>query len=192
MRTFQSPEFADALKDAEPLTPIYGYQRTANQWRRYDKLPRLPDRFILMGDAVCAFNPVYGQGMTAAALGAVELDCLLADPPANGFGLRFQKRLAKALQAPWLMATGEDFRYPGTEGKRPGPLAHFVHWYIDRMLVLMPDSRALSDLFSEVLQMYKQPAALFQPWVFWTVLTSRPKAATTPTAKPIEQRQPIG
>ncbi|MDP9122455.1 MAG: 2-polyprenyl-6-methoxyphenol hydroxylase-like oxidoreductase, partial [Acidobacteriota bacterium] len=76
-----------------------------------------------LGDSVCAFNPVYAQGMTLASLGVVELDRALAKHARTGLdGLagRFQKRLAVIIATPWAMATGGDRRWPSTRGGRGG------------------------------------------------------------------------
>ncbi|MGH9962867.1 MAG: hypothetical protein ACREBC_38080, partial [Pyrinomonadaceae bacterium] len=72
---------------------------------------------LLLGDSVCAFNPVHGQGMTIAAMGATALDeCLRENPALADFSKRFQKRLTKVTAAPWMLATSEDYRYRETEG----------------------------------------------------------------------------
>ena len=83
--------------------------------------------FVVLGDAACSFNPVYGQGMTTAGLAALVLkQCLheqrrrLPSGDLTGFAHRFQRCLAKVNKGPWLLATGEDLRYPQVEGTRPG------------------------------------------------------------------------
>jgi flavin-dependent dehydrogenase len=65
--SLHSPAIHDAIKDAEPASPVYGYRRTANRLRHYER-KRLPGNFLVAGDAACVLNPSYGQGMTAAAL----------------------------------------------------------------------------------------------------------------------------
>ncbi|HKP87230.1 MAG TPA: FAD-dependent monooxygenase, partial [Blastocatellia bacterium] len=72
-RSLRTSALYDAIKDARPLTPIVSHRGTENRLRHYERLPRLPEGFVLVGDSVCAFNPVYGQGMTMAALGALTL-----------------------------------------------------------------------------------------------------------------------
>ncbi|MDB5310297.1 MAG: monooxygenase FAD-binding protein, partial [Gemmataceae bacterium] len=73
-RSLRSPAVYEAIAAAEPLTPIAGQRATENRQRHYARLGRFPEGVVAVGDAVCAFNPVYGQGMTAAALGAEVLD----------------------------------------------------------------------------------------------------------------------
>lgn len=183
-RSLRSPALYEAIKDAQPLTPVYGYQRTENRWRHYERLSRRPEGFVLLGDAVCAFNPVYGQGMTAAALGALALDdCLRTQGRRQGHDLtglaaRFQQRLAKVNATPWLMATGEDFRWATTEGGKPSAITRLMHRYIDEVLYLSAQSGQVYQAFGQVTHLVAPPATLFQPHVLTRVLrhaASRPR-----------------
>ena len=110
----------DAIRMAEPLTPIKTHRATQNRLRQYERA-ELPENFLLLGDAVCAFNPVYGQGMTTAALGVLTLQKSLLEQNGslNGLSRRFQKRLAKVNETPWMLATSEDYRYGEIVGGSP-------------------------------------------------------------------------
>ena len=181
-RSLRVPILYDLLKDTQPLSPIYSYRRTENRWRHYEQLKSLPDGIVGIGDAVCTFNPVYGQGMTTAALGAIALDrCLQQAHPTtlNGFPLRFHRQLARILQAPWLMATGEDSRWSTTEGAKPKWSDRFVQKYLDRVSLLMQDSPVVSKVFAEVVHMVKPPTALFAPNILLQVLKSYSKKGLT-------------
>lgn len=172
-RSLRVPILYDLLKDAQPISPIYSYRRTENCWRHYERLSRFPDGIVAIGDAVCAFNPVYGQGMTMAALGAMTLDrCLKQSPSPKGFPLRFHNQLARILNTPWLMATGEDSRWSTTEGAKPKKSDRWMQQYIDRITVLMQDSPALLKTFAEVVHMVKPPTVLFAPNIMLQVLAS--------------------
>jgi 2-polyprenyl-6-methoxyphenol hydroxylase-like FAD-dependent oxidoreductase len=162
----------ETIKDAEPISEIYGYQRTANRLRHFERLTHWPEQFIVIGDAACAFNPVYGQGMTTGALGALELDACLRDHAQNlsGLGAQFQKRLAKVAAIPWVMATGEDLRYPATEGKRPGAFTRIVQKYIDHVQLLVPHDTDVARTFFQVTNLLVPPTALFQPAIILKVL----------------------
>lgn len=181
-RSLRVPMLYDLLKDAQPLSPIYSYRRTENCWRHYEQLKSLPDGIVAVGDAVCTFNPVYGQGMTTAALGAIALNrCLQQAHPTklNGFPLRFHRQLARILQAPWLMATGEDGRWSTTEGAKPRWGDRFIQKYVDRVSLLMQDSSDVSRAFAEVVHMVKPPTALFAPNILLQVLKSYSKPSLT-------------
>jgi hypothetical protein len=83
---------------------------------------------------------------------------------------RFQKAIVKAVEVPWMLATGEDFRYSETEGKRP-PGIHLLHWYTRRVNELTGSNPMIAGLFYQVLHLLIPPAALFRPRVVWAVLT---------------------
>jgi hypothetical protein len=83
---------------------------------RYERLRRFPAGLLVIGDAVCSFNPVYGQGMSAAALQAVALRDLL-----RGGSLptprKFFRRIAKVIDIPWEIAVGAGLAFPGALGQ---------------------------------------------------------------------------
>jgi 2-polyprenyl-6-methoxyphenol hydroxylase-like FAD-dependent oxidoreductase len=171
-RSLAANAIYETIQEAEPISDIYGYQRTENRLRHFEQLARWPEHLVVMGDAACAFNPVYGQGMTMGAMGALELDQCLQQQSGDLFGLgkHFQKRLAKAASIPWLMATGEDLRYPATEGKRPGWAARLVQKYIDHVQVLILHDSDMARVFFEVTNLLRPPLALFQPRIMGKVL----------------------
>ena len=170
----QPPLMYEALHEATPLEPAVGYQRTDNRWRHYERLERQPENFVLVGDAACAFNPVYGQGMTIAAIDALALDECLRDAANTGslagMARRFQRAMAKGLAAPWLMATSEDFRVPQTEGAKPGRATRVMHRYMDRVTMAASKNANVFRAFVDVTQLIKPPSALFSPAIVAQVL----------------------
>ena len=113
-----------AIRNAEPLSQIRGWQQTANLWRRFERLDRWPEGFVAVGDAVRAFNPVYGQGMTVAATTAVALDRALSDHRQRhgddlaGFARPFQRLVGRHGADAWQLSPAR------TCGTRPprGPV----------------------------------------------------------------------
>ncbi|HLX58646.1 MAG TPA: FAD-dependent monooxygenase [Ktedonobacteraceae bacterium] len=176
-RSLPMPNLYEAIKDADGLAPIVTHKFPANRWRHYERMRRFPDSFIVLGDAACSFNPIYGQGMTTAALQAGALSNYLPQylrvhGGLHGFAPHFQKKVARAVRVPWLLATGEDFRYPETQGSRP-PGMRLYNWYAGRVHELSCSHPLTTLRFYEVLHMLKSPAVLFNPRTLFAVLFNR-------------------
>lgn len=176
-QTLASPALYHAIKDAEPLSPIAGFRKTENRLRYYERLPRWPEGLIVTGDAACAFNPIYGQGMTVAALGAETLEQALReqkqrrpDGDLAGLARRFQRALAKVTARPWESATGADFRYPETEGGQASRKQRLLYRYGDGVRALAGENPAVYRIFIEVAHLLKPGTALLQPGIALHVL----------------------
>ncbi|HRD78998.1 MAG TPA: hypothetical protein PK264_24190, partial [Hyphomicrobiaceae bacterium] len=172
-------EVARALKDAEPVSDIAGYRDTVNRWRHFERLAAWPDRLLAVGDAVCAFNPVYGQGMSAAAREAQMLASTLGqgtDLRMAGACRRLQKDLARFLAGPWTLATGEDYRFATTLGPPRPRLMRLAHWFTDRVMQAATTDSYVQDRFMRVMHMVDAPLALANPLVVARALLS-PRAA---------------
>ena len=171
-RSLRSPILYEAIKHAQSLTPISNYRATENRLWHYEQMELWPDRLAVLGDAACAFNPVYGQGMTTAALAALELRTCLRQSNADyqGVSRHFQQRLAKINRSPWVLATSEDLRFEGAEGRSPGLGASLMHMYLDRVLRAATHSTSVRTRFLEVQGMLKGPANIFRPSVLFEVL----------------------
>jgi 2-polyprenyl-6-methoxyphenol hydroxylase-like FAD-dependent oxidoreductase len=116
-QSLPTPRFYEAIKAARPLTKPVGFQRAASRIRRYDKLPRYLEGFLVCGDAAYILNPVYAQGMTAAAIGSQALDQCLAQQPQGdltGLSHAFQTQLSHSLRRLWHMVTSQDWRWSAT------------------------------------------------------------------------------
>lgn len=180
-----NPDLRALLADAHPVGPLYQFLDTRNRCRQYDKLSRWPDRLVALGDAYCAFNPVYGQGMTVAILQAVELGKTLTGREAlDGVGRDVQRRVARLARIPWLMATSEDRVWAAlvSDRKVSAPL-RMTAWYKQRLLYLAvhdADPVVLRTFFS-VFHMLKSPAAMAHPRIMAKVLlrARSPRAART-------------
>ncbi|MEM9457046.1 MAG: FAD-dependent monooxygenase [Myxococcota bacterium] len=169
------PSIYEAIRIAQPLTPIRGFRTPRNRLRHFDRLERWPERLVATGDSVCAFNPIYGQGMTTSALDALALEQSLREQqqrPRAGFEQRFQRRVAQTVAAPWLIATGEDLRWEGIalEGARPRWGLRWIHRYMDLVLEQARGDQIVSQAYSDVLNMMQTPESLMRPRVAGRVL----------------------
>lgn len=117
--TINIPDFQHAFDNFEVVGPIIGWRNTANRMRNFAAAEVRPDRFVAIGDATAAFNPIYGQGMAGAAFGANMLRDMLAERQGGdlaGFALEFQKSLQTDVLEPiWLVSTSADYGVPGVE-----------------------------------------------------------------------------
>ena len=168
------PEFQDALKDAEPISQPYGYRGTSSRWRHYEQLERWPERFVVLGDAFCGFNPIYGQGMSVSAMSAVTLADHVRDCNGNldGVAQSTLRAISRITQGAWLLATSADLEWPGTQGGTIGqsPIERFGRWYVGEMLDAMAFDNTVRLEFLAVNQLIKPSAALFAPGVFLRVM----------------------
>lgn len=176
-RALISPVIFDAIREAEPCSPIRGFRNTENRWRHFERLASWPRRFVVIGDGVCAFNPIYAQGMTLAILQALELGTHVARarhqglaPGEGDFARKFHRALVPTLEKGWLVATGEDCRWQTTEGPRGGLMQRASHWYLDRMMELTPESSTMVHAFFSVTHMLKPPSSLLLPKISGPVL----------------------
>ncbi|MFF4453194.1 FAD-dependent oxidoreductase [Streptomyces goshikiensis] len=173
-RTLRSPALYDAIRDAKPLSSATGFRGTANEWRHYERMERWPAGFIVLGDASCRFNPVYGHGMTVAALAADALAAAIRDlGPAEipGAARRLQRRTAAAAEVAWQIATSEDQRYPETEGPPPDRAARILQKYMSRVMVGANADPGISAPFFGVLSLSAPPNTLLSPGTVVRVLS---------------------
>jgi 2-polyprenyl-6-methoxyphenol hydroxylase-like FAD-dependent oxidoreductase len=166
------PVVHDLVVSARPLTEIVSYRFAANQRRLYERMKRFPEGYLVTGDAVCSFNPIYGQGMSVAATEAKALDECLATGSAD-LAKRFYARARKLVDIPWLIATGEDLRSPQVEGPRP-PGSWLVNQYLDRVHAAASDDATVCRKFFDVLNLLAPPSSLMSPPLAWRVLVRRP------------------
>ncbi len=162
------PSLYEAIRVAEPLTPIRGYRTPTNRLRHFERLSRRPAGFIVMGDAVCAFNPIYGQGITTRALEALALQKVLrtsSDTTSERFARRVQQAVSKVVAAPWMVATGEDLRWQGVQlnGADAGLGKRLIHRYGDLFLKQALHDEFLSATFQRMINMMEPPSSLMKP-----------------------------
>lgn len=166
-KSLPSPVLAEAYQQATPLTPIRAYRPTANRRRHFDRMKRWPEGFVVLGDAACTFNPVYGQGMTIASLGAEALGQCLATGKSTHY---FQRMLAKTTDVAWLLSSGPDLRFPETEGEKPGWFLKLQYRYLDQIFQLTTRDNFVKSRFVQIVHLVKSPQSLFTPGMLWRVL----------------------
>jgi 2-polyprenyl-6-methoxyphenol hydroxylase-like FAD-dependent oxidoreductase len=141
-------------------------------------MKRWPENFITLGDSACAFNPMYGQGISVAAMCAKTLgECLKSDGKIKilekNFAKKFQKRIATVNSFPWLLGTSEDLRWPTSQGPSPNLVTKLMQKYVNEVMLLGPQSAIATRSFFTVLHMLKPPIVLFHPRVILDLATKK-------------------
>lgn len=181
------PVLHDWLIKAERLSPVHGFRKTANLRRRYDRPGRRPAGFLATGEALCAFNPVYGQGMSVAALSALALREALSDPRRVPTTHRVQRALFAVARPAWDISAGADKNVPGATGNALAPrlVDRPVDWYLQRVEQRATGNPVVGAAFRRVLSLNAPATTLFAPSVARAVLFGpTPWTPPEPPAEP--------
>ena len=175
----RSPIIAEEVALAQPISPVYSYRNMANRWRRYDKWKGALSGFVALGDSTCAFNPVYGQGMTSCAVGALILGEMIERRGAEDPELprKFFSAQAAFQSGPWGLATGADFRFSTTDGERP-VLSRLLAPVFGRLWEIQRHDDVLRERIIDVINMVRPPSALFTPSSLARIALAMAKART--------------
>ncbi|MEV4504683.1 FAD-dependent oxidoreductase [Streptomyces klenkii] len=182
-----SGDLHTVLAELEPLTPIVGYAHTANRRYPYHRVVPWPDRLIAVGDAVCALNPIYAQGMTVAAQQALLLrDAVTAHPVSlDGLAHTVQKRVGRALALPWLTATLPDRSW--LPDQAPRGLLALAHRFVDRYQRLVPEQPRMFHDIARVTNMLSSPALLLHPRHLVRIGATAARRTPTPAPPALSQ-----
>ncbi|YCK42739.1 FAD-dependent oxidoreductase [Actinomadura sp. ATCC 39365] len=181
------PDVYDAVRDAEPLDEGVTFTFPASVRRRYERLPAFPDGLLVLGDGVCSFNPVYGQGMTVAAMEAMILREHLqagAVPPWQAFF----RDISRVIDVPWDISAGADLAFPGVEGRRTAKV-RIGNAYMARLHAAAARDGAVTAAFMRVAGLVDPPQTLMRPALMLRVLCQS-GAGPAPAAAP-EQRPQV-
>lgn len=148
---------------------IAHYPFPSNTRHHYEKLDRFPDGLVVVGDGIASFNPLYGQGMSVAALEALLLHSSLATGGLDDLAARFFKQSTGVVDIAWMMAVGADFQFPQTSGPKPRG-SGLMSRYITRLNRKAHTDGTLRDTFMRVMMMENPPTTLLHPSVVWRVL----------------------
>lgn len=175
---FAPPFLIAALRAGEPLGAVSAQRYPASTWRRYDKLRQFPAGLLVIGDAICSFNPVYMQGMTMAALQAVALRNCLADRDGD-LSRRFFKVTAKQIAPVWRANRLMDLTLSQGGGWR-WALRRLVSWQMDKVATAAAKDPAVGEALLRVTHFVDPPVRLLQPSFLMRLVAAnrQPRAAT--------------
>jgi 2-polyprenyl-6-methoxyphenol hydroxylase-like FAD-dependent oxidoreductase len=162
---FAPPQALAAILEATPISDVVQHRVPASVWRRYDLMRRFPKGLLVIGDALCSFNPIYGQGMTVAALEALALrDCLAYGT--DDIARRFFGAAARPIRQAWQLAAIGDLALPEIEGAR-SLMTRLLNGYVDRVLTAAEFDAAALDQFYRVTSLVDPATRLLRPSMLW-------------------------
>jgi len=165
---------------------VHHYPFPSSVRRHYESLDRFPEGLVVTGDAIASFNPIYGQGMSVAALDALVLHHELA-AGLDGIAPRVFDRASGVVDEAWKLAVGNDFIFPGTTGPKPAGTDLF-NAYVARLVRRAHDDGALAEAFLRVFRLEQSVTSLLRPGVAWRVL--RPRLGRTGAESPADLGTP--
>jgi hypothetical protein len=167
-RSLPAPDIYNVITGAEPLSEPFPYRFKASLRRRYERLSHFPEGYLTFGDAICSFNPIYGQKMSVAAIEALDLQQELRQGTA-GLWRRFFLRAAKSIDNPWQIAVSSDLRFPEVEGKRT-PGMRLINAYMPWLHRAAHRDPVVARTFQDVVGLIEPPQSLIRPRILWRVL----------------------
>jgi len=177
-RNLPAPYIYEVVRQAEPAGEPASARFPASVRRRYEKLNRFPRGYLVMGDAMSSFNPIYGQGMSVAALEAIELQAVLREP-SNNLAPRFFARAAKVVDIPWSIAVGNDLRMPEAAGPRTLGLK-LINAYIARLHRAAHLDPEVARAFHRVGNLLAPPPSILHPRIALRVLRGNLRSRPQP------------
>jgi 2-polyprenyl-6-methoxyphenol hydroxylase-like FAD-dependent oxidoreductase len=170
-KNLPTPDIHRVIRDAQPINSPVPYKFASNLRRRYEKLENFPEGYLVFGDALCSFNPIYAQGMTVAAMEAAALKQWLNQDPKQS-ARNFFRRVTKIIDLAWSAAVGNDLSYPEIEGPRT-PMTRFFKKYMDKLHFAAHQDAQVSIAFLKMINMVAPPSVILHPKIIWRVLKSQ-------------------
>ena len=181
-KSLHTPKLYEIVKVGERISEITHHRFPSSLRRHYERLTDFPEGFVVLGDAVASFNPVYAQGMSSAALQAEALQFELKKRAnettwLKGFAPAFFTRVAEVVSTPWMLAANSDFAYPQTRGERP-PRLNDSDRYLAAVEALSAEDKQVQTLVWEVFNLAKPLSALSEEPLRGRALAQMEKMAT--------------
>ena len=166
---------SEVLNEAEQISQIQSFRGTQNIWRHYEKMPSYPNGLLVLGDALCAFNPLHGQGLTLIARSAQLLDQQLQQGKKTHYSSKWSqsnyRKLNRVFLSAWMFAISEDMRWPETIGRKVDWKLKLAYRFTDKLLATSQNSKYVTQACLAVANMVRSPVSLIKPGIllrmFW-------------------------
>lgn len=173
------PNVSAVLRESEPIGDLSVQHYPVSVWRRYDKLERFPSGYLVVGDAFCSFNPVFGQGMTSSAVQASVLHTCLSQSP-DDLSRRFFGASAKKLTPMWLGNRTTDYTIMPSDKKVQSLLKKLANLAMDRVWAAATIDIVLVETVVRQMQHLEPITALWKPAMLRRVVGGNRRLARRP------------
>ncbi|MEU3910201.1 FAD-dependent monooxygenase [Streptomyces sp. NPDC029721] len=182
-RSLDNPLLAEQIARRSRHEELHRYTNPGSTWRLHHRNPGWPEGLIAIGDALCVFNPVYGQGLTVPAIEAEALGSLLHRRRSTGTGLtglsrEYLRTAARIIKVPWSLSTTSDLMW--SPAGRP-LAARFAHWYNQQVFTLARHDADVWTRFVKVANMTAPSSLLMHPSVLAKIARQNLTRRPTPT-----------
>jgi 2-polyprenyl-6-methoxyphenol hydroxylase-like FAD-dependent oxidoreductase len=162
-KSLDQPNVYEAIKNGVADSEIQVYRFPSLHRYHYEKQSDFPSGLLVIGDAFCRLDPLFGQGMSIAAKEAELLSKVLRKYDSKKqLTHHFHRQTSKIIDVPWLIALTEDFRFRTTTGRKPMGLS-FLQWYVKKVVYACEQNKDVYSQFIKVLHLKAHPASLFKP-----------------------------
>ncbi|MFI6364234.1 FAD-dependent oxidoreductase [Nocardia sp. NPDC050630] len=184
--TMPAPDIHELITTSEPLDDAVPHRFRSPVRRRFERLSAVPQGFLVLGDALCSFNPLYAQGMAVAAQQALALrECLRAESDQAGLPARYYCAAGKVVDVAWQLAAGADLGHPGVIGPRT-TRTRLINAYVARAHRVAHVDPQVARTFLRVANLVEPPAALVRPLMAARILLrANAQSAAVPDRSPI-------
>lgn len=159
---FVPHEVVEVLRTAVPVGDVHNFWYRDAVWRRYDQMARFPEGLLVIGDAICSFDPIRGQGMTMAVLEAVALrDCLFEGDA--GLAHRYFHTVGRRIQTVWQqnrLAAPLTTAAPDSASIGQRAAWKLLRWWSRKMLIAARNDIRITETILRVNNMHESPLSM--------------------------------
>lgn len=157
-------EFRDIAENGQMIGDVATYHQADSRRRDFHRVDRFPAGLVAAGDAVASFNPIYGQGMTSAALHASCLSAYLRSGPTPHAepARAYFDQVRVIVDAAWQLSTFADLDLPHVDCPYPRGY-RLIKWFSDLLFQASMTDGMINDRLAAVTAMAEHPYALARP-----------------------------
>ena len=179
------PALSAILRSGLPVGEVAVHRQTGNRRHQYARVPDWPEGLLAVGDALCCFDPIYGQGITVSACQALRLRTALGSGALVGATRRLQRDLDRIVEFPWAVAIGQDLQMPSSAGRQTLAQAAVSSWASQLARRAVHGDRRAQRVLMRAYHLESSPTALLHPALIASVALGKLSRTRPPAQRPL-------